>query len=70
MIKFDQLLKESNVHVQDPGMLATYDLILATLLRYFSTCTASIGAKCTHAQHNICNTCKYVGKFAQLALDL
>ena len=68
LVKFDNLLKESNVVVRDPGMYAIYDLVLAASSRSFATCAR--GPECTDLQNSVCNRCNYIGKFAQLAVDL
>lgn len=80
-IRFDKLLKDANIQVKDPGMLAFYDLILATLSSNFSTCAnASLGETnskgggaaegCSAEQYSTCHACNYMGKFARLAVDM
>jgi len=72
LLKFDQLLQESNVYIKDPGMLAIYDLILAKLSKTFSTCAADVEgspSSCTDYQRGVCSHCNYLGKFARLAID-
>lgn len=80
-VRFDQLMRDANVPVQDPGMLGVYDLILATMAQYFATCTNAPGGQgggkgkgvppgCTEEQRRICNECNYIGKFARLATDM
>ena len=67
--KIDDLLKETN-KLNDPGMLAVYDLILAQKASKFATCARDGGHGCSSATRKICESCNHVGKFGKLALSL
>lgn len=57
--------------IDDPGMLAVYDLILATKARQFATCARDGGMGCNNSiAQQLCQRCNHVGKFGRLALSL
>ena len=58
--KLDSLIDESSV--KDSGLLAVWDLIIATKAEAFATCSGNCG--------NFCKKCNYNGNFARLALGL
>lgn len=57
-IKFDTLLKAANLTVEDSGMLAVYDLILASMSMNFATCSFQGSFGCSKQSLNICKKCK------------
>lgn len=69
-IMFDSLLKAAKVKVEDRGMLAVYDLILASMSRNFATCAEEGSFGCSKQAINICEKCNHLGKFATLAIQL
>merc|ERR1712086_130381 len=74
MIKFDKLINQAGIPILDSGMLAVYDLILATSANYFSTCSHKDSSrrhgKCSHGDQRACRACNHLGKFAALALAM
>lgn len=54
----------------DPGMLAIYDLIIATKANNFATCARDGKAGCNKVSRNLCDSCNHVGKFGRLATSL
>ena len=70
-LKVDGLLKETDHKIQDPGILAIYDLILASKAKNFASCArhGKVGCDSKHAR-NICEKCNHVGKFGALAVTL
>ena len=58
-IKFDALLDAAQVTVKDSGLLAVYDLILATMSFQFATCLNKASLpKCSPSALQICEKCK------------
>ena len=70
-LKFDELLMQEIGLLNDPGMLAIYDLILAQKSKGFASCAIDGGHGCS-ANHavKLCNRCNHVGKFGKLAISL
>jgi hypothetical protein len=71
-IKIDGLLESQakKVHIDDPGMLAIYDLIIATKAKNFATCARHGEAGCNQVSNRLCDACNHVGKFGRLATSL
>jgi len=73
-IKFDSLLKASKIEIEDSGMLAVYDLVLASMSRNFATCARNLGGTlgnfCSKEAHQICDECNHIGNFGLLAINL
>ena len=69
--KVDDLLKKKNASIDkvDSGMLAIYDLILASKSMNFATCARGGGHGCTNKARRLCEECNHVGKFGKLALS-
>ena len=57
-IKIDSLLKAANVEVKDSGMLAVYDLILASMSKTFATCSKEGSFGCSKEAITLCEKCK------------
>ena len=57
-IKFDALLNAAQVTVKDSGLLAVYDLILATMSFQFATCLKKASPECSSSALQICEKCK------------
>lgn len=79
LVKFENLLRDMNVQVQDPGMLAVYDLILAAHSRYFATCAKNppwfgkgnrVPEGCSNEEFVECLRCNYFGNFAWIAANM
>eukprot|EP00985_Skeletonema_marinoi_P015867 scaffold8315_cov116-Skeletonema_marinoi.AAC.1 len=70
-IKIDGLLEmqAKKVH-NDPGMLAIYDLIIATKANNFATCARDGKTGCNGVTRRLCDACNHVGKFGRLATSL
>jgi len=70
-IKIDGLLEmqAKKVH-DDPGMLAIYDLIIATKANNFATCAKGGKTGCNGVTKRLCDACNHVGKFGRLATSL
>jgi len=68
-IKIDGLLEahSTKVHNDDPGMLAIYDLIIATKAINFATCARGGEAGCNDVSRRLCDACNHIGKFGRLA---
>ncbi len=58
-IKLDTLIQGENV--KDPGLLAVWDIIIATKANRFATCAKGCG--------EICQRCNHLGKFAAFAIE-
>jgi hypothetical protein len=71
-IKIDGLLeaRSTKVHNDDPGMLAIYDLIIATKAINFATCSRGGEAGCSDVSHRLCDACNHIGNFGRLATSL
>jgi hypothetical protein len=71
-IKIDGLLESQakKVHSDDPGMLAIYDLIIATKAKSFATCARHGEAGCNQVSNRLCKACNHVGEFGRLATSL
>mmetsp|Transcript_42826 Transcript_42826/g.73070 ORF Transcript_42826/g.73070 Transcript_42826/m.73070 type:complete len:255 (+) Transcript_42826:199-963(+) len=67
-LKVDGLLNQTTI--LDPGMLAVYDLILATKAKNFATCARGGGSGCDPATLSLCERCNHIGKFGRLALSM
>ena len=65
-IKIDKLLGEEH-KLRDSGMLAIYDLIIATKANNFASCARNGVIGCTKSSQRVCEECNHVGKFGQLA---
>lgn len=64
IFKLDVLIEKqkSNDKVVDSGMMAVYDLILASEAKQFATCNH-------RCRNRTCSKCNYIGRFADVALD-
>jgi len=67
-LKFDELM--GNRSIEDPGMLAVYDLIVATKSKDFASCARDKGHGCSDVSTQMCEKCNHVGKFGGLAISL
>jgi len=59
-LKLDSVIDASSL--KDSGLLAVWDLIIATKAKAFATCTLGCG--------DVCSKCNYEGNFAKVALRL
>ena len=59
-LKLDSMINASSS--KDPGLLAVWDLIIATKANAFATCTGECG--------DFCEKCNYKGNFGRLAVGL
>ena len=68
-IKIDGLLETQAKKVvhNNLGMLAIYDLIIATKANNFATCARDGKTGCNGVTRRLCDACKHVGKFGCLA---
>ena len=66
-IKIDDLLDNDHSQLLDPGMLAVYDLIIATKANNFASCARHGQIGCTELAKKLCEECSHVGKFGHLA---
>ena len=68
-IKIDGLLEvqTKNSSYNDLGMLAIYDLIIATKANNFATCTRD---GCNKETKRLCDMCNHLGSFGRLAVSL
>lgn len=57
-IKLDSLLKACKVKVKDSGMLAVYDLILASMANNFATCSKEGSFGCSRQAIDVCEKCE------------
>jgi len=71
-IKIDGLLEAQaeTKKVDDQGMLAIYDLIIATKASNFATCARGGKAGCNAVTNELCDACNHVGKFGHFAISL
>jgi len=71
-IKIDGLLETQAKKVvhNNPGMLAIYDLIIATKANNFATCARDGKTGCNGVTRRLCDACNHVGKFGRLATSL
>lgn len=68
--KFDELMA-GQLQYTDAGMLAVYDLILASKSRNFATCARDEKHGCfTGDAAKVCERCNHIGKFGKLAISL
>jgi hypothetical protein len=65
-IKIDDLL-ENEDKLLDSGMLAVYDLIIASKANNFASCVKNGEVGCNKSSQKLCEKCNHVGKFGQLA---
>lgn len=59
-IKLDTLIEDENL--KDPGLLAVWDVIIATKASGFATCARGCG--------EICQRCNHLGRFAAFAIEI
>ena len=71
-IKIDGLLEiqAKKSAYDDPGMLAIYDLIIASKANNFATCARDGRNGCNKMTRRLCDSCNHVGKFGRLATSL
>ncbi|KAL7482177.1 hypothetical protein ACHAW6_007866 [Cyclotella cf. meneghiniana] len=67
-VKVDDLL--GDLIVQDSGMLAVYDLIIAKKSYHFATCARSGKFGCeSNETRKVCEECNHIGKFGRVAIS-
>ena len=69
-IKIDGLLKTYAADDTDTGMLAIYDLIIASKASNFATCARDGKFGCNEATFQLCEACNHIGKFGSMATTL
>jgi hypothetical protein len=67
-IKIDDMLDNDHSQLLDPGMLAVYDLIIATKANNFASCARHGKIGCSELAKKLCEECNHVGKFGHLAM--
>jgi hypothetical protein len=65
-VKIDNLLEKED-KLQDTGMLAIYDLIIAAKANNFASCVRNGEIGCTEESRRLCEDCNHVGKFGRMA---
>lgn len=66
-VKIDNLLeKEDKLH-DTTGMLAIYDLIIASKANNFASCVINGKIDCTEESRRLCEECNHIGKFGRMA---
>lgn len=65
-VKIDDLL-DNEEKLLDSGMLAIYDLIIASKANNFASCVRNGAVGCTESSQQLCEECNHVGKFGKLA---
>jgi hypothetical protein len=69
-LKFDELML-GQMQIQNAGMLAIYDLILALKSKSFATCARDEKYGCNIGDaEQVCERCNHIGKFGRLAISL
>lgn len=69
-LKFDELML-GQMQIQNAGMLAIYDLILALKSKSFASCARDEKYGCNSGDaEQVCERCNHIGKFGSLAISL
>jgi hypothetical protein len=71
-VKIDGLLEiqAKETAYDDPGMLAIYDLIVASKAKNFATCARGGKKGCNKVTRHLCDSCNHVRKFGRLVISL